>query len=452
MRGLMNKLSVVFVVSVLALSAGLVGCAEEDKDSAMDMAPGQGDENNGGEVNNGDQVNNGDEVNNGDLGGVQGDRLDAPVYGVRGAHAVGFRVFEVAREQGAPLKVKAWYPASNPEGAAESIVYELEHKVSQWEEVAPGARVAGQALREAPLMDGAGPFSVVVFSHGFGLSAEWYSDLVEHYASHGFVVLAPEHTEEDWLQAARASFERPAEVSLTLDLAEELYSEGDWAQLLKLENIAVVGHSYGGYTALASAGARFDLGPMREHCAALPQDDPRAFLCAPFVGQEAYMAELAGLDEVPEGLWPSLGDPRVSAIVPISSDAYLFNEGGLASVTVPVMSMGGTADFAAPWDWGTLPAYAASSSEDKVLVGFQGGSHFLATNLCESMAWLADVDELYGFACFDPVWDKQRALDLTQHFSTAFLLATFEGDAQAAAMLDPGAVWMPGIEYARTAP
>jgi hypothetical protein len=52
------------------------------------------------------------------------------------------------------------------------------------------------------------------------------SELVEHYASKGFVVLAPEHVEADWLLAAAASFARPRDVSRTLDLAELLTADG----------------------------------------------------------------------------------------------------------------------------------------------------------------------------------------------------------------------------------
>jgi hypothetical protein len=47
----------------------------------------------------------------------------------------------------------------------------------------------------------------------------------------------------------------------------------------------------------------------------------------------------------------------------------------------------------------------------------------------------------------DPVWNKERALDLINHFSTAFLLDTLNGDKAAHAALLPEAVTFPGIEY-----
>ena len=74
-------------------------------------------------------------------------------------------------------------------------------------------------------------------------------------------------------------------------------------------------------------------------------------------GNEAEMAALAGLDGVPEGVWSPFGDPRVSAIIPMAGDAYLFDAAGLSNVTVPMMAIGGTADTGTPYDWGSKLSY-----------------------------------------------------------------------------------------------
>jgi len=42
---------------------------------------------------------------------------------------------------------------------------------------------------------------------------------------------------------------------------------------------------------------------------------------------------------------------------------------------------------------------------------------------------------IYGFLCFDPVWDKIRVQDLIDHFSIAFLLDTLKDDEAAHAAL-----------------
>lgn len=163
---------------------------------------------------------------------------------------------------------------------------------------------------------------------------------------------------------------------------------------------------------------------------------------------EAQIAAHAGFDPVPTGLWPSLGDPRVTVIVPIASDSYLFEKAGLAKITVPMMAIGGTADTGTPYTWGSRPAYDYASSAHKTLVTFVGGEHFIVAS-CESMPWWS-ATPFYQWVCFDPVWDKDRSIDLVNHFSTAFLLAELKGDAAAAKALAPENVTFPGIQYETT--
>jgi hypothetical protein len=50
----------------------------------------------------------------------------------------------------------------------------------------------------------------------------------------------------------------------------------------------------------------------------------------------------------------------------------------------------------------------------------------------------------------DAVWDVNRAHDLINHFTTAFLLAELYDDADAATALAPEAVQFPGIKYETT--
>jgi predicted dienelactone hydrolase len=152
---------------------------------------------------------------------------------------------------------------------------------------------------------------------------------------------------------------------------------------------------------------------------------------------------------MPEGLWPAFGDPRVTAILPMAGDSYLFDQAGLAKITIPMMAMGGTADTSTPYDWGAKPAYDNASSAQKALVTFVGGEHMIFNTPCANQPWTSD-HPAYGFFCLDPVWNKDRALDLIHHFSTAFLLDTLKGDKDAHAALLPEAVNFPGVEYATT--
>src|SRR3954469_21297329 len=119
----------------------------------------------------------------------------------------------------------------------------------------------------------------------------------------------------------KALIDRPDDIHRAIDYAELLNKPGaPMAGLIDMDNIAVVGHSYGGYTALAAAGAQFDFAAYKDRWAALTADDPRNFLCAP-LPNESDMAMRAGLAEVPSGLWPSFGDPRITAAISLAGDA-----------------------------------------------------------------------------------------------------------------------------------
>lgn len=383
---------------------------------------------------------------------LAGLRPDAPTYAVHGPFAVGYQPLVSEEGTARPLAVSLWYPALNPTGAKEKVTYDMMIK----DATMTGDRqtiVYGHALLNAAVDGSQGPYPLVIFSHGFSGSVASYSAFAEHYTSYGFIVLAPEHTEQfdpTWGDLWKSSIDRPVDVKQTLDYAEQLTAPGgELAGLIDMQHVAVVGHSYGGYTALAMAGAQYDLVAYNARCAQVPADDPLSFLCTPLVPHEAEMAARAGLDPMPEGLWPSFGDPRVTAIIPMAGDSYLFDQAGLSKITIPMMAIGGTADTGTPYEWGVKPSYNYATSAQKALVTFVGAEHMIFNTPCADQPWMSD-HPAYGFFCFDPVWDKNRALDLIEHFSTAFLLDTLKGDKDAHAALLPDAVSFPGIEYATT--
>ena len=376
--------------------------------------------------------------------------LELAPYDARGPFAVGFRTLEAPASGGAPaLTVKVWYPAAAGTPAQDEIDYALELKQADWQGI-KSAVVHGHAVADAPVQSDYGARPVVVFSHGYTLNPEWYAELVEHYASKGFVVLATEHVEADWLLARESAFARPRAVTRTLDLAASLAGEGPFAGGIDMEKVAVVGHSFGGYTTLAAAGARFNLTALEERCAALEPEDPNVFNCAPFQGRAEELAALAGLDEVPSGLWPSQGDPRVDAIVPMAPTAFLFDRAGLSSITIPMMAIGGTMDLITPWEDCQL-AYEGVSSARKSLVAFVGAGHQIPTDSCENMPFTSQLPELHReVICTDPAWDKAAARRWIRHFSTAFLLDVLTGDAQAKAALASGAEVPPELVHTAT--
>ena len=354
----------------------------------------------------------------------------ATAYADRGVFAVGYTLLNTSVD-GATLPVKAWYPTASTDD--ESITYDVALKLAGF----GGAEVPflGTAVRDGAPDASLGARPLVVLSHGYSLNAEWYLTLAEHLASHGFVVMAPEHTETDWAtDIVQTTTRRPRDVSATIDLAESGVLDGT----IDASSVAVLGHSYGGYTALAAAGARFDLADLEARCEDVTDGFTASYFCDPFLDGRAELAAELGLSEVPEGLWPAVGDPRVDAIVPMAGDAYLFGTDGLAEVTVPVLLLGGTADTGTPWAWGAGLAWDHVGSADRMLLGFDGGEHMLPTTSCANMPWIEALPAEYqGYFCGDPAWDKAEAHALIHQVTTAFLLHALAGDADASAALAP---------------
>jgi predicted dienelactone hydrolase len=112
---------------------------------------------------------------------------------------------------------------------------------------------------------------VVVFSHGSMGSANEYSWLLRPLAERGFVVLGISHFGESWLYGRETIdpssvvrfWQRAQDISeaLTQLSKEPLFQiELDWT------NVTAVGHSAGGQTAAALAGARFNASNIADYC------------------------------------------------------------------------------------------------------------------------------------------------------------------------------------------
>jgi len=124
--------------------------------------------------------------------------------------------------------------------------------------------------------EGAGPFPVILFSHGLGGSREGYGYLGRQWASHGYVSVHVTHIGSDtsvlqnprpmeaMRQAAadpRNILNRPKDISFAIDQLTVLNQNDPHLKgRLALDKIGISGHSFGGYTTLAVAGEMFSVG------------------------------------------------------------------------------------------------------------------------------------------------------------------------------------------------
>jgi predicted dienelactone hydrolase len=177
---------------------------------------------------------------------------------------------------------------------------------------------------KAPLA--AGNFGAIIVSHGAGGMALLHRDLAMALASQGYVVAAPTHprgTGND-ISGVGVWVGRPRQVSRVIDTVLE---DGTLGPHVERERIGVVGHSNGGYTALAVAGAQPSASAETAHCREHPDD-------AKFCGYGGAAAQEAQREV---GHLPELRDPRIRSIVLMAPNAARFTDDALAKVTVPVL-------------------------------------------------------------------------------------------------------------------
>lgn len=261
-------------------------------------------------------------------------RPDAPTYALHGPYWVGTQTF-VGEDVNGPMDIRVWYPALNPSGVEGDITY-----VMHWEAEGLGftrdqllVNIAGHAILDAKIDLTAAPYPLVMLSIGFAAEPPFMAWLVEHIASYGFVVVAPDHKEQNTPglpDLPRTNLARPVTISRAIDYAGTLTdTSGALAGMIDMERIAIMGQSSGGTTTLSVAGARFDMGEFAALCATVTADSPAVYqvACTPSPDfAVAEMTRILGLDAAPQGLWPSMADPRVDVAIPMSSDGYFFKK------------------------------------------------------------------------------------------------------------------------------
>lgn len=128
--------------------------------------------------------------------------------------------------------------------------------------------IAGQV--DAP--PAKGTFPLVVFSHGSGGNHASQAWLAAALVRHGVVVIAansPGSTTGDSIPAQSVNLWRQTEDISTL--IDAIRASPRWAALVNPDAIGVVGHSKGGYSAIAAIGGRVRLADFIAGCRQRPQ-------------------------------------------------------------------------------------------------------------------------------------------------------------------------------------
>lgn len=165
-------------------------------------------------------------------------------------------LFDAAR--GRVQLTEVWYPAAEsarnqPPAPVESYLPE------GLEMLAANATVPLVAVRDAELADAA-PFPLIAFSHGNGSVRFQNPFQCEHLASHGYVVIAPDHEGNTFFDSSvpqnQLVIERPLDVLFLIDYFAAAATEpghrfSGWVD--SSPGFGVTGHSFGAFTSLAAA-------------------------------------------------------------------------------------------------------------------------------------------------------------------------------------------------------
>jgi predicted dienelactone hydrolase len=259
----------------------------------------------------------------------------APDYRVPGPWEVGNSTLPAIGRSGVALPSEVWFPSAA--AGASPRVY-----VTQGYPDGLGLATTDAAPACAT------PRPVLVHSHGNqSLPFEMF-EVMEHLATHGWIVLAPEHTGNSWHAPGGWFFDmpyrRPEDVADAFDalVAESQRPGSPFAGCVDPDaGFVASGNSFGGYTAYATGGA-------------LVNDPFRPTL--------------------------DLSDPRVWAIVTfVPWDVVGLMSSGTSAVDVPVLSLGAGRDATVGHDFRDL--FSSLRTRPRVMYAFPDAGHFSFTPL-----------------------------------------------------------------------
>jgi predicted dienelactone hydrolase len=241
------------------------------------------------------------------------------------------------------MTVALFYPTAVADGAM---------TMGPWQPVvAPGAPVVEGQLK-----------GLILVSHGTGGTELNHHTLASRLARDGYLVAAVRHPGDNWqdrsmITSGRYFSERPRQLARVLDA---LLANPEWAGRIPADRIGAVGHSAGGYSVLALAGAQAEPQRAAQHCRTV-QDDPGFCALAKGPGgaeASGMQATAACSDTTPQARLVSVPDPRIRAVVALAPMAVVFTPESLAAIKVPVLVI--------------------VAQQDAVLNGKYHGSHVVA--------------------------------------------------------------------------
>ena len=261
-----------------------------------------------------------------------------------------------------------------------------------------------------------GKTPVVIISHGLSSRPEDYANRAKHLASHGYFVALPQHIGSDTKRTEnfltglfrqpfdRSDFiDRPRDISFLIDeLARRNPTE--FGGRLDLNNVGVYGHSFGGYAAMAVAGATIDFNYLQQQCD-LDYPRPNTSLL--------LQCRALKLDQKQY----DFRDERVKAVIGANPvNRAIFGPQGLGKVKIPTLIAGGNYDPATPFVFEQILSFPWLQTPNKYLLMMEGQAHVDFSQLDAGMT--KTIESITQLTLPSP--------DLIEDYSNAVTLAFFE--------------------------
>lgn len=216
------------------------------------------------------------------------------------------------------------------------------------------------------------PAPLIVISHGLGSDRTTFAYLASHLASYGFAVAVPEHpgSNADQLQAlinGLASevtppselIDRPLDIQFLLNELQRSFGGR-----INLQQVGVLGQSFGGYTVLALTGAKIDFEVLGKEC------DPSNDSLNLSLLLQCRALELLSRDY-------QLSDERIKAGIAINPvGSTIFGKAQYSQIQIPLMLVASSDDNVAPALPEQIQPFTWLTTPNKYLVLLRGGTHF----------------------------------------------------------------------------